>query len=299
MHRGAERTAGSCWASAAGRARAEAGLACAGPAARRGGARAERAMWAAPRRASACWTLPPARRRHARTSTSAPARSMPRAQAAALPPAELAAARREAGHQAADAAARAAAAVRRPTVPAVARFQSAAKHPEELGATLHFHLQRDVQAMLHPAGKGCTCGAGVQEPATQGGQQRAIAALSTPLTSCGQHLRADVAHRACRRPRHASAQRVSRCASRHAARLCCDLMHFLTGWPARSRPVHSKLRDRCKRWCVTRPGEEPRTTPRPEISGQTDNAGASQAPRGKPRAARQATQQAGIGAQGA
>jgi len=44
---------------------------------------------------------------------------------------------------------------------------------------------------------------------------------------------------------------------------------------------------------------ELRTTPRPKIIGQTDNAGAAQAPRGQPRAARQATQQAQITAPGA
>jgi len=120
--RGAERTSGSCWASAAGRARAEAGSACAASAARRGGACAERTMWAAPRRASARWPSSPARPRHARNPTSAPARSMLRAHAAALPLAELAAARRKAGHQAANAAAGAAAAVRRPAVPAVRAF---------------------------------------------------------------------------------------------------------------------------------------------------------------------------------
>ena len=227
-------------ASAAGRACAEAGLGCAISAARRGRALGRRGMWAAARRVSARWSSPLAPPRHARTSTSAPARSTPSAQAAAPAPAELAAARREAGHQAADAAARAtsgaaeaaaptassvaaaaaraAAALRRPAVPAVRAFSPQQNHYKRLGATLHSRLQRQVQAMLHAAGEGCTCGAGVEDPAAQGGQQRAVAAPG--ITSSGQHLRHDVAHRACRRARHESAQRVSRCACKHAARLC-------------------------------------------------------------------------------
>ncbi len=222
---GGKRTAGS-GASAAGRARAEAGSVCAG---------------SATRRASARWPSP----RHARTSTSAPATSMPSAQAVAPAPAERTAARREAGHQGADAAARAtsgaaeaaaptassvaaaaaraAAAVRRPTLPAVRAVSPQLNDFKGLGATLHSQWQRQVQAMLHPAGNGRTCGAGVEDPAAQGGQQRAVAVPGTPLSGrcSGQHLRASVRHRACRRARHESAQRVSRCASSHAALLCC------------------------------------------------------------------------------
>jgi len=260
---GAERTSGS-GASAAGRARAEAGLGCARLAARHGRAVGRRDTWAAARRASALWPSPLAPPRHARTSTSAPASSMPSAQAAAPAPAKLAAARREAGHQAADAAARAAsgaaeaaaptassvaaaaaraaAALRRPAVPAVRAFSQQLNHFERLGATLHAQMQRQVQAMLHPAGEGCTWGVSVEDPAAQGGQQRAVAAPG--ITSSGQHLGHDVAHCACRRARLESARRVSRCASDTPLGSVNDLSRIHPSWPAQSRPAHSMFRHR-------------------------------------------------------
>ncbi len=58
--------------------------------------------------------------------------------------------------------------------------------------------------------------------------------------------------------------------------------------------VRVNMRDKARRG-----DQQPRPTIRPKIIGQTDNAGAAQAPRGQPRAVRQATQQASITAPGA